>query len=120
MAESEKKRLAGAATKTVEPKATVKPKAKPTPPIVEALVKAGAVGAALFARHKGGGPAHLPKTDKPKKKVKTKGSGRSTTKFARTGGSGGAAGAGLGRGGISPRKFNSGGLVGSPRRKKFI
>ena len=118
MAESEKKRLAGAATKTVEPKATVKPKAKPTPPIVEAIVKAGAVGAALFARHKMGGP--VPKTDKPKKKVKTKGSGRSTTKFARTGGSGGAAGAGLGRGSISPRKFKGGGLVGSPRRKKFI
>jgi len=36
------------------------------------------------------------------------------------GGSGGAAGAGLGRGSISPRKFKSGGLVGSPRRKKFI
>lgn len=90
------------------------------PPIVEAIAKAGAVLGAAVGRYKSGGPAHLPKTDKPKKKVKTKGSGRSTTKFARTGGSGGAAGAGLGRGGISPRKFKGGGLVGSPRRKKFI
>jgi len=40
------------------------------------------------------------------KALKTKGSGsRNTTKFARTGGSGGAAGAGLGRGSISPKKF---------------
>ena len=40
------------------------------------------------------------------KKVTTKGSGsRNITKFARTGGSGGAAGAGLGRGSISPKKF---------------